>query len=257
MRRHNWTQCAIIKVQYRRAAELVPVVESLLSDQGRVTVSQRVNSLVVVDNAEAIQRVYAYVERFDIPAEQVRIRVRFNTGSAGRREAHAVRSRYSSDDLTVTIGGRKKNRTVRSYSDREYRQRGYTEAFVVAMSGSPAFIRTGKEIPYLSSSPIFRRHAPGGATVEWLSVESGFEVTPTVTGNHVILKIVPRLSYDDREDGVIRFFDAQTELSVPYGQWVEIGGTDNQQNEIFQEILSQRVRDGRAATSMSLMVQQP
>ncbi len=250
-------EVAVIKVLYRRAAELVPVVESLLSDQGRVTVSQRVNSLVVVDNAEAIQRVYAYVERFDIPVEQVRIRVRFNTGSAGRRQAHAASSRYSSDDLTVTIGGRKKSRTVRSYSDREYRQRGHTEAWVVAMSGSPAFIRTGKEIPYLSSSPFVRRHAPGGATVEWQSVETGFEVTPTVAGNHVILKIVPRLSYDNREDGVIRFYDAQTELSVPYGQWVEIGGADDRQNEIFQEILSQRIRDGRVTTGMSVMVEQP
>ena len=250
-------EVAVIKVQYRRAAEFVLVVESLLSDQGRVTVSQRVNSLVVVDNAEAIQRVYAYVERFDIPVEQVRIRVRFHTDSAGRRVAHAVRKRYSSDDLTVTVGGRKKSRTVRSYSDREYRQSGHTEAFVVAMSGSPAFIRTGKEIPYLSSSPFIRRHAPGGAAVEWQSVESGFEVTPTVTDNHVILKIVPRLCYDDREDAVIRFFGAQTELSVPYGQWVEIGDVDGQQNEIIQEILSQRGRNGRLTTGMSVLVQKP
>ena len=250
-------EVAVIKIQYRQAAELVPIVRSLLSDNGSVTVSQRVNSLIIVDNAEAIQRVYAYVGRFDTPVEQVRIRVRFNTGSAGRREARAVRSRYSSDDLTVTIGGRKKSRTVRSYSDREYRQGGHTEAFVVAMSGSPAFIRTGKEIPYLSSSPFFRRHAPGGATVEWQIVESGFEVTPTVAGDNVILKIVPRIAYDHRDDGVIRFSEAQTEMTVPYGQWVEIGGADYRQNEIFQEILSHRARNGRVTTSMSVMVQQP
>ena len=66
-------EVAVIIVRYRGAAELVPVVQSLLSDTGSVTVSQRVNSLVIVDNAEAIQRVYAYVERFDIPIEQVAI----------------------------------------------------------------------------------------------------------------------------------------------------------------------------------------
>lgn len=68
-------EAAVIKIQYRRAAELVPVVQSLLSDDGSVTVSERVNSLVIVDNAEAIQRVYAYLEKFDTPVEQVRIRV--------------------------------------------------------------------------------------------------------------------------------------------------------------------------------------
>jgi type II secretory pathway component HofQ len=72
-------EVAVIKVQYRRAAELVPVVQTMLSAGGSVTVSQRVNSLVVVDNAEAIRRVYAYLERFDKPVEQVRIHVRFNT----------------------------------------------------------------------------------------------------------------------------------------------------------------------------------
>ena len=46
-------EVAVIKIQYRRAAELVPVVQSLLSDDGSVTVSQRVNSLVIVDTPEA------------------------------------------------------------------------------------------------------------------------------------------------------------------------------------------------------------
>jgi type II secretory pathway component GspD/PulD (secretin) len=250
-------EVAVIKVQYRRAAELVAVVQSLLSDDGSVTVSQRVNSLVIVDSAEAIQRVYAYVERFDTPVEQVRIRVRFHGGHSGHQEAHAVRGRYARDDLRVDVGGRKKDRTRVFSRSQEYRRSGSTEAFVVAMSGSPAFIRTGKEIPYLSSSPFIRRHAPGGATVEWHSVESGFEVTPIIAGDNVILKIVPRIAYDERDNAVIRFFGARTELTVPFGQWVEIGGAGKEQNEIFREILAQRNSSGQTATSMSLMVESP
>ena len=49
----------VIKVQYRRAAELVPIVETLLSVEGTVTVSERTNSLIVVGTPEAIQRVHA------------------------------------------------------------------------------------------------------------------------------------------------------------------------------------------------------
>lgn len=248
-------EVAVIKIQYRRAAELVPVVQSLLSNDGSVTVSQRVNSLVIVDSAEAIQRVYAYIERFDTPVEQVRIRVRFHTGHSSNQEAHAVRGRYSSDDLRVDVGGRKKDRASTYSKSHEHRWSSSSEAFVVAMSGSPAFIRTGKEIPYMSSSPFIRRHAPGGTTVEWHSVESGFEVTPTIIGDNVILKIVPRIAYDDREDAVIRFFEAQAELTAPFGQWVEIGGANSQQNELFREILSQRTSRGQTATSMSILVQ--
>ncbi|MGD1986067.1 MAG: hypothetical protein PVF30_06250, partial [Desulfobacterales bacterium] len=89
------------------------------------------------------------------------------------------------------------------------------------------------------------------------TVESGFEVTPTIAGDNVILKIVPRIAYDDSEDTVIRFFGAQTEVTAPFGQWVDIGGVGDQQNEIIQEILTQRVSSGQTVTSMSLMVQRP
>jgi type II secretory pathway component GspD/PulD (secretin) len=247
----------VIKVQYRRAAELVPIVQTLLSNEGTVTVSERTNSLVVVGTPEAIQRVHAYLERFDQPVEQVRIRVRFDTTGADEERAVAIRGRYSSDDLSVATGGKRRDGVDISVADRERRQKSYSESFVVAMSGSPAFIITGKEIPYRSRSPFFNRYAPGGGTTTWQNVESGFEVTPTIVGDTVHLKIVPRLAYDDRKDGVIRFFAAQTELTAPLGQWVEIGGADEHQNEIIKEILSQRTGGEDTATSMYLMVEKP
>ena len=71
------------------------------------------------------------------------------------------------------------------------------------------------------------------------------------------MKIVPRIAYDDRKDAVIRFFGAQTELTTPFGQWVEIGGTADQQNEIIREILSQNMGGGNTVNSISIMVQRP
>jgi hypothetical protein len=55
----------------------------------------------------------------------------------------------------------------------------------------------------------------------------------------------------------IRFFGAQTELTAPFGQWVEIGGTADQQNEIFKEILSQSARSGNSVNTISIMVEKP
>lgn len=250
-------EVAVIKVKYRKAAELVPVVQSLLSADGSVTVSQRVNSLVIVDNPEAIRRVYAYLERFDTPVEQVRIHVRFNASGSDEESVVAARGRYSNDNLGVAVGGKKKDGLEISVQDREHRLSSTSSAFVVAMSGSPAFIRTGKEIPYRQGSAFFRRHAPGGETVTWRTVESGFEVTPIVAGENVHLKIVPRVAYDHRKDAVIRFFGAQTELTIPFGQWVEIAGSTDQQNEIFREILSQKKGGGNSVNSISIMVERP
>jgi type II secretory pathway component GspD/PulD (secretin) len=250
-------EVAVIKIQYRKAEELVPVVKSMLSAAGSVTVSQRVNSLVIVDNPEAIRRVHAFLEQFDKPVEQVRIHVRFNTTGTEEQSGLAARGRYSNDSMSVAVGRKKKDGVDISIKDRGHRRSSTSRAFVVAMSGSPAFIRSGEEIPYRQGSAFFRRHAPGGGTVAWQNAESGFEVTPTVVGDNVHLKIVPRIAYEGRKDAVVRFFGAQTELTIPFGQWVEIGGTAGQQNEIVREILSQNQSGGHAANSMSIMVERP
>jgi len=248
-------EVAVIRVQYRQAAELAPIVQSMLSAEGTVTVSQRTNSLVIVATPEAIRRVQSYLDQFDRPIEQVRIHVRFHTTRADHERTMEARGRVSNDDLTVTTGGRQKDGADISIEDRRRRQKSDSEAFVVVMSGSPAFIRAGQEIPYRQSSPFFRHHAPRDGTVAWQTVESGFEVTPTVAGDSVNLKIVPRIAYDDRQDAVIRFFGAQTELMVPIGQWVEIGGAAGQENEVVKEILSRSRGGDNTITFMSLMVE--
>jgi hypothetical protein len=155
----------------------------------------------------------------------------------------------------VAVGGKKKDGLDTSIGDRARRHKVDSDFFLVVMSGSPAYIRAGKEIPYNLESPFFRRYAPGGGTVIWQTVESGFEVTPTIVDSNAHLKIVPRVAYDDSQETVIRFFGAQTELTIPLGRWVEIGGTTTQKNEIIREILSLSKSRGKDTTSMSLMVE--
>ena len=253
-------EVAVIKVKYRKAAELVTVVQAMLSDSGSVTVSQRVNSLVIVDNPEAIRRVYAYLERFDKPVEQVRIHVRLNNSAVDEERAVSTRGRYSKDNVSAALRRRGKDGVDISVEDRQRRRSGTSTAFVVAMSGSPAFIRSGKEIPYRQSS--------ADGTVVWKNAESGFMVTPTVVGDNVHLKIVPSISCADRQGGVIRFFGAQTELTAPFGQWVEIGAVSDLQDENFREALSQNLGSRDSATTfstdsrdsantISIMVQRP
>jgi hypothetical protein len=250
-------EVAVIKIEHRWAAELLPIVESMLSPEGTVTVSERVNSLVIVDTAEAIQRVQAYLSRFDRPVEQVRIHVRFHTMGERRDSEVSARGRISDDNVSISTGGKKIDGIDISVQDRDRRLNSHSDFFVVAMAGSPAYIRAGKEIPYSQNPAFFKRHAPGGGTVSWQTVESGFEVTPTIAGNNAHLKIIPRIAYDNRNDAVIRFFGASTELTVPLGRWVEIGGNTDRENEIIREILSLSRSRKNTSTAMSLMVERP
>lgn len=244
---------AVIKIKYRWARELAPIVQSMLSADGSVTVSERVNSLVVVDNQEAIQRVRAYLAKFDIPLAQVRIRVRFYEQRAGEAGSVSVRGRVSDEDWHAAAGGRKKDGADISLREGRRQRTNFSEHAVIATTGQAAYIIAGKEVPYHDRWPkLSRRYGPGAAPQTTRVIETGFEVVPTIFSDRVLMKIVPRMAYDDDPDAVVRFYGARTEVSVPFGQWVEIGGVDDQQNEVVREILS-RGRNNQA-TSMSMAI---
>ena len=249
-------EVAVIRIKYRGAEEMAPIVESLLSPDGHLSVDTRVNSLVIVDNPNAIQRVHDYLNRFDVPIEQLRIRVRFYEKQTADQRAASIDGSVSGKDWRIATGGQNKDGVEINLENQKRDQNSVSEYFVMTSSGSPAYIATGKEIPYRQTWGYrLGRHRKKTGPVTYKQIETGFEVTPRIVGDQVNLKIIPRVTHDNTTDGVIRFHGAQTNLMVPLGQWVEIGGSDRQQNEIVSEILSRRRGDEMISLTMALMVE--
>jgi len=249
---------AVIRVKNRWASELAPIVQSMLSSEGSVTVSERVNSLVIVDNPDAIQRVRAYLGQFDKPIEQVRIRVRFFEHRSGETGSATSRGRASGDGWQVATSGRRKDGADISVEGGRRQQTNFSEHSVIATAGQAAYIIAGKEIPYHERWPHYsRQYGTGGDTVIFQVVETGFEVIPTIFSDNVLIKIVPRIAYGADPDGVVRFYGAQTEVTVPFGRWVEIGGSGDQRNEVIEEILSRARNNQTTSMSMLLMALRP
>jgi len=63
------------------------------------------------------------------------------------------------------------------------------------------------------------------------------------------------MAYDDDKDAVVRFYGAQTEVTVPFGRWVEIGGVADQKHDVIKEILSRGRNDQTTSMSMLLMAE--
>ncbi len=249
-------EVAVIRIKYRGAEEMAPIVQSLLSPDGHLSVDTRVNSLVIVDSPAAIQRVHDYLNRFDVPIERLRIRVRFYEKQTDDQRAASIDGSVSGKDWRIATGGQNKDGVEVNLENRKRDQNSVSEYFVMTSSGSPAYIATGKEIPYRQTWAYrLGRHRKKTGPVTYKQIETGFDVTPRIVGDQVNLKIIPRVTHDNTTDGVIRFHGAQTNLMVPLGQWVEIGGSDRQQNEIVSEILSRRRGDDIISLTMALMVE--
>jgi type II secretory pathway component GspD/PulD (secretin) len=249
-------EVAVIKVNYRSAAEILPQVQDLLTSEGKATVDTRTNSLIVVDTKESLAKIQAFVASMDQPAEQVKVRFRFQEQGSSTDRDISTSGRVSGEHGSVAIGRDRREGVHVRARDTVVNRRGNTESFISVMSGSSAYLWVGKEVPYTEQWVYFTHHyAHVVETVNFQRVETGFEVRPIVIGNNVQVEIVPRISSFDKEEQVVRLTEASTTLTVPKGQWVTIGGTSEQSNEVFRDILSYGSSATNSTLSLSLMVE--
>lgn len=249
-------EVAVIKVNYRSASDILPLVQNLLSPEGKASVDTRTNSLIVVDTKESLTKIQAFVASMDQPAEQVKVRFRFQEQGVSTNRDLGASGTVSGNRWSVGTGGSTHEGVYVRAQDSRVNRRGNTESFISVMSGSSAYLWVGKEVPFTERwIYLTHRYARVVETVNFQRVETGFEVRPIVIGNNVQVEIVPRISSFDREEQVVRLTEAATTLSVPKGQWVTIGGTSEQGNEVFRDILSYGSSSTNSTLSLSLMVE--
>lgn len=250
-------EVAVIKVNYRSASEILPLVETLLSSRGKATLDTRTNSIIVNDTSESVAKIQALVAKMDKPSEQVRIRVRFQETGLSKDRDISASGKVSGDRWSVATGrSRREGLHVRARDTRVNRQ-GTTESFISVMSGSFAYIWVGKDIPFTEQwVSLSRRYARVVEKVNFQRVETGFEVRPVITGNSVHVEIVPRISsLEEGERGVVRLTEASTTITVPKGQWVTIGGSSEQSDEVIRDILASGSSSTNSTLSLSLKVE--
>jgi type II secretory pathway component GspD/PulD (secretin) len=249
-------EVAVIKVNYRSAAEILPQVQNLLTPEGKASVDTRTNSLIVVDTKESLAKIQAFVVSMDQPAEQVKVRFRFQEQGVSTNRDISTSGRVSGEHGSVAIGRDRREGVHVRARDTVVNRRGNTESFISVMSGSFAYLWVGKDVPFTERWVYLTHHyAHVVETVNFQRVETGFEVLPIVAGNTVQIEIVPRISSLERGERVVRFTEAATTLSVPKGQWVTFGGTSEQSNEVFRDILSYGSSSTNSSLSLSLMVE--
>jgi type II secretory pathway component GspD/PulD (secretin) len=247
----------VYPMQYRTAAEAVPMVQSLLSPGGRAVADARTNALLVVGDEETIQRVREFLQGFDKLGKQAKIRVRFDESSTRERTSVEGSARASGEDWSVSAGKpmRKDGVDIR-LQDRSRAQQGSSEFFVTVVSGSAAYIMVGQDILYTQRwLDLARRYARVTESVTIQRIETGFEVMPVILKDHADVEIIPRISHGGPGSRVVRFTEASTRLMAPIGQWVTIGGASQRSNEVIRAVLEAGRGERSSVTSISLLVE--
>ncbi len=250
-------EIAVIKVHFRHAPDMLPLVETMLSPEGRVAVDAETNSFIISDGAESLKRIRKFLAKLDKPVPQFKIRFRFQEESLSKSKGFKASGGVSGKGWSVTGGGREKDGVSLSARKKRVNLGRKSESFITVLSGRAAYILVGKEIPYTERWVyLSRRYAHFVETVGFQRIETGMEVKPVIAGDNVQIEIIPRISYEEAGNkGVIRFTEASTRLIVPRGKWITIGGSRKESNEVIRNIFSRGGAESRTTLSLSLMVE--
>ncbi|HET8576467.1 MAG TPA: hypothetical protein VFO18_05175 [Methylomirabilota bacterium] len=132
-----------------------------------------------------------------------------------------------------------------------------TGIFTVVQDGGTGTMLVAQEVPYPQLS-YFYDYAVGkgyvAQGVAWQRVGTALTVRPTVLPDGQIrVRLTPQISYfTPGGGGTIEVVEAATELIVPNGRRVQIGGTTSSLHELVRQILGYREQQTSAETSMAL-----
>jgi Bacterial type II and III secretion system protein len=129
--------------------------------------------------------------------------------------------------------------------------------FTLVQDGGESILSVASQVPR-SQAAYYYNYAVGGGYIQrqivFTDVGTSLRVSAnTLPDNQIRVRLTPRISYFSPErSGAIDFTEATTELIVPSGQPVSLGGSTTKMHEITWQILGYRDRASSSETSLVL-----
>ena len=206
-------QLEVISLQHRMAAELLPTLEPFVDKQG--VISARDNQLIIRTSSRNLEELKGLIKQLDKAARRLLIEVKQPLSS----DRHGQQGDISG---TVTLPEKSADVRLRVYGTGS-RDTASAEQQIQVLEGHTALIKTGQLMPLAKQ----RIHGDGRVetVIEHQDVSSGFRVTPRLSGDTVLLEIMPfSASPASSGGGIINRQQVFTTVSTRLGEWVEIGG---------------------------------
>ncbi len=215
----------VIDLHYRRADEVLPIVQPLVAPGG--VVSGLDDKLLVRTTPSNLEQIRTAVAAIDRPRRQLLITV--GQGTVSDLDAASVRgsATIGSGDVQVGVNrppapqagaqvimqGRRQQANLRNQSS------------VRTLEGSETYIAIGQSVPMTSTQVVT---SGWGGTVQqsttYRDVDTGFYATARVNGDLVTLEISPRQQqYRPANGGTIETRGASSVVTGRLGEWIELG----------------------------------
>jgi len=229
-------EVAVISLHNRPVSEVLPILRPHLEPDGGI--SGIGNQLVISAPPATLARVRGILAQIDRPPRQLVISVRQEGAEEAAAGGAGVSGRVGSADVRVTLpptpsppgvevraSSADATLRARAWSSRDLRENRAMQQ-VRVLEGGSAHISMGVSYPlplrqvFLTPTGVLT-----GDAVVFRNLETGFRVSPTLSGDTVTLDISPR-----QEEllpgggGVARVRQLSTRVSGRLGEWIPLGG---------------------------------
>ncbi len=242
----------VIQLNNRMGEEVLPVAESVLGGQGRVTAYG--NQLIVNAPDSLIRELRQVVDQLDVAPKRLLISVDTQDSASSTTGGYRVDGSVRAGDVEFEtgrgeIGGRDQVRIIRRSTNS--RDGGIQQ--IQASEGYPALIQVGQSVPLTTQGTdgygqIYQQ-------TQYRDVLRGFYATATVHGDRVQISIS---SSRDRlaqgRSGVVEVQNANTRVSGRVGEWITVGGVDESASSDQRGTLRRYSTQGSQNLSMRLKV---
>lgn len=230
----------VIDLRYRRAEELIPVLQPLLEQGGALTGQDY--KLFVRASSGNLAQLRSAVAQLDKQQRQMVVSVRRSTALDIQQEQASASGTLSTRN---GVSG-----TVRA-GERNLQTNDSSVSSVQVLEGNAAFIGTGTTMPIVTAVAVGGGKRPFVAgAIEHRNLQSGFMVTPRVNGDQVILDISQQ---DERVGGNgIQSQSLNTQVVGRLGSWIQLGGVSESSSSTNSGILSRSYSTG--ANELSVWV---
>lgn len=239
------TEFKIITLQHRFASDLLAVVTPMVGPEGTATGID--NQLILRASPQRMREIEVIVAQLDAARTNRKITIRSELDVQFQQKGIVA-----SGNINVGKAANSSGRIDIEHNRQQSRQN--SNQFINVLDGETAFIRVGQIVPFTQDwITLTRAYVQIERITDWQEISTGFAVRPRTLGNQVELTITPRISRLNQQ-GFIDFEALTTSLRVSLGNWVDIAGTMQQNDEISRKILGINHSSGQQNSNLTIKV---
>lgn len=251
------TEFKIFTLQHRFANDLLPIIEPMVGADG--TANGIDNQLIIRAKPERMREIEATIAKLDTARVNRKISVNTSSNSQTQRERVEASGSTKVGKVTVSNDRRAQNSNKPNSGRVEVENSSSNSSqnsnqFISVLDGERAFIRVGQIMPFTQEwVTITRRYIQVDRFTDWREITTGFAVRPRTIGNDVELEITPRIARLNNQ-GYIDFEELTTVVRTTLGNWVDIGDTMQQNDEVSRKILARQSASSQQNSNLSVKV---